>query len=94
MSELWALAATAGIGAVAWLYQRAWDRRQLRLDRYQAFVDRLPGFTVANRDAVKMDEAYTSECFHLPASHWTPIEGLYHVIGMSLRCPSPDDAGC
>src|SRR5262245_48811441 len=58
MSDLWALAVTAGIGVVAWLYQQAWDRRQLRLDRYQAFVDRLPGFTIANRDAAKMDEAY------------------------------------
>src|SRR6476619_2390056 len=30
------LDSSAAIGAVAWIYQRAWDRQQVRVGRYQA----------------------------------------------------------
>ena len=51
------LAIAAAIGAVAWIYQRAWDRQQIRIERYQAILDRLPGFTQDNLDPNQIDEA-------------------------------------
>jgi hypothetical protein len=56
MGDLWGLVVATAIAAVAWIYQRAWDRQQLRIDRSQAIVDRLPGFTQANLDPAKIDE--------------------------------------
>jgi hypothetical protein len=37
------------------IYQRAWDRQQLRVARYQAIVDRLHGFTQAQLDPDKIE---------------------------------------
>jgi hypothetical protein len=36
MGRFWGLIIAAAIGAVAWIYQRAWDRQQVRIGRYQA----------------------------------------------------------
>jgi hypothetical protein len=57
MGGFWGLAIAAAIGAVAWIYQRAWDRQQIRIERYQAILDRLPGFTQDNLDPNQIDEA-------------------------------------
>ena len=45
------------IAAMAWIYQRAWDRQQVRIERYQAILDRLPGFTQAKLDPDDIDAA-------------------------------------
>jgi hypothetical protein len=57
MGGFWGLAIATAIGAVAWIYQRAWDRQQYRIERYQAFLDRLPGFTQGGVDPDQIDEA-------------------------------------
>ena len=41
----WGVAVAALLGAVAWIYQRAWDRQQARVARYQKILDSLPGLT-------------------------------------------------
>jgi hypothetical protein len=56
MQEVWGLAIAAAIGAVAWLYQKAWDRQQVRIARYQAIVDRLHAFTQEQLDPDKIEE--------------------------------------
>lgn len=53
--EFWGLAVGAAIASAAWLYQRAWERQEKRIARYQEVVDRLPYFTVANLSADKID---------------------------------------
>jgi hypothetical protein len=45
------------IGALAWIYQRAWDRQQVRIERYQAIIDSLPGFTQDRLNPDQIDEA-------------------------------------
>jgi hypothetical protein len=46
-AEFGGLIIATAIAATAWIYQRAWDRQQVRIERYQAILDRLPGFTQA-----------------------------------------------
>lgn len=52
----WGLAVAALIGALAWLYQRAWDRHERRLSQYSEIVEGLPAFTIQARDPDKVDE--------------------------------------
>jgi len=44
------------IGAVAWIYQRAWDRQQARIERYEAILDSLPGFTQGRLNPNQIDD--------------------------------------
>jgi|GEM_PF-6157714 len=41
---LWALAVSAALAGLGWFYQKAWDRREQRLDHYFGIIDRLPAF--------------------------------------------------
>ena len=45
------------IGAVAWIYQRAWDRQEIRIERYHAIIDLLSGFTQDHLSPDEIDEA-------------------------------------
>jgi hypothetical protein len=47
--DFWGLTVPAIIGAVAWIYQRAWDRQQRRIERYETILDSLPGFWTLTR---------------------------------------------
>ena len=57
MGEFWGLIIASAIGALAWIYQRAWDRQQLRIERYQAIIDLLSGFTQDRLSPDEIDEA-------------------------------------
>ena len=50
------LVITGIIGAAAWLYQKAWERQQQRVARYQEIIDRTPAFTEGGLDRSKVDE--------------------------------------
>jgi len=41
---LWALAVSGALAGLGWFYQKAWDRREQRLDHYFGIIDRLPAF--------------------------------------------------
>jgi hypothetical protein len=56
MGGFWGLAIAAAIGSVAWIYQRAWERHQVRIERYQAILDRLSGFKKDKLDPDQIDE--------------------------------------
>jgi hypothetical protein len=45
-----------GTSAAAWLYQKAWERQQQRLARYQEIIDRTPPFTEGGLDPSKGEE--------------------------------------
>jgi hypothetical protein len=47
---------TGLIGAAAWLYQKAWERQQQRVARYQEIIDRTLAFTLGGLDPGKVDE--------------------------------------
>lgn len=55
MSE-WSLVIGALIGAVAWLYQKAWERRSQRAAVYEQIVRLLPSVTLAGLDHQKLDQ--------------------------------------
>lgn len=55
--EVLGLIAAALVASAAWLYQRAWERQERRIARYQEFVDRLPAFTSEKADNKRVDEA-------------------------------------
>lgn len=44
--------------AIGWLFQKAWDRRELRIQRYQEIVDLLPAFMVGHQNREMLDKAY------------------------------------
>ena len=47
----WALIGSTFIAAFAWLYQRAWERHQSRIQHYESFIELLPSLTVERWDA-------------------------------------------
>jgi hypothetical protein len=55
--DLWALTVPAAIGAVAWLYQKAWERHERRLKQYEEILDLLPGFVEGGIDPTKINSA-------------------------------------
>jgi hypothetical protein len=57
--ELLGVAIAAVIASAAWLYQRAWERQERRILRYQEILDRLPAFAEGNTDTEKKDEMIT-----------------------------------
>ena len=57
MGEFWGLIVASGIGALAWIYQQAWDRQEVRIERYQAIIDLLSGFTQDHLSPDEIDEA-------------------------------------
>lgn len=59
MDGLWALAVSALIAAGAWLYQRAWERHERRLNQYGKIVDLLPAFGEGAVDAAKLDVVFS-----------------------------------
>lgn len=54
--EFLGLVLTATIAAAAWLYQRAWERQEKRVARYQEVMNRLPSFIVGNLNQDGLDE--------------------------------------
>ena len=52
----WSIAIGALIGAVAWLYQKAWERRSQRAAVYEEIVRLLPSVTLAGLDHEKLDQ--------------------------------------
>jgi hypothetical protein len=56
MADFWALTFPAIIGAVAWLYQKTWERHERRLKQYEAILDELPAFTTASLDPERIDK--------------------------------------
>jgi hypothetical protein len=58
MSEFWGLIIASAIGALAWIYQRTWDRQEVRIERYQAIIDLLSGFTQDHLSPDEIDEAF------------------------------------
>ena len=56
MGEFWGLIVASAIGALAWIYQRAWDRQAVRVERYQAIIDLLSGFTQEHLSFDEIDE--------------------------------------
>ena len=39
MADFWGLAVAAAIGSAAWLYQKAWERREARLTKARDLVE-------------------------------------------------------
>ena len=54
--DFWGVAIGAGIASAAWLYQRAWERQEKRIARYQEVMDRLKWFTVNRLSPNKLNE--------------------------------------
>ena len=50
------LGLAAVIASAAWLYQRAWERQEKRVERYQKVMDTLVYFTEKRLTAAKQDE--------------------------------------
>lgn len=50
--EILGIVAAAAIAAVAWLYQKAWERQERRVARYEAVMNRLPALSAQHRDPV------------------------------------------
>lgn len=55
MSE-WSFVLGALIGSVAWLYQKAWERRSQRAAVYEKIVRLLPSVTLAELDPKNLDQ--------------------------------------
>lgn len=55
--EIWTLTIPASIGAMAWLYQKAWERQERRLKQYEEILDTLPGFVEGGLDIAKINTA-------------------------------------
>lgn len=58
-SGLWALAASALFAGLGWFYQRAWERREQRLDHYFGIIDRLPAFLAATPNSHDLNDTIT-----------------------------------
>jgi hypothetical protein len=54
--EGWSIVIGAVIGSLAWLYQKAWERRAQRAVIYEKIVRYLPSVTVQRLDLEKLDE--------------------------------------
>lgn len=54
--EGWSIVIGAVIGSLAWLYQKAWERRAQRAVIYEKIVRYLPSVTVERLDLGKLDE--------------------------------------
>ncbi|QJY32170.1 hypothetical protein HND92_03655 [Diaphorobacter sp. JS3050] len=52
----WSFAFGAFIGSIAWLYQKAWERRGQRSAIYEKIVRLLPSITLAGLDVEKLDQ--------------------------------------
>jgi len=52
----WPIVIGALIGAVAWLYQKAWERRSQRAAVYEEIVRLLPSVTLAGLDHEKLGQ--------------------------------------
>lgn len=57
MADFWALTMPAAIGAIAWLYQKTWERHERRMKQYEGILDELPAFTVGGLDPDRIDRA-------------------------------------
>ena len=54
--EGWSIGIGAVIGSLAWLYQKAWDRRVQRAAIYEKIVRLLPAITLTGLDPKKLDQ--------------------------------------
>lgn len=52
----WSIVIGAAIASLAWLYQKAWERRTQRAVIYEKIVRYLPSVTVERLDLEKLDE--------------------------------------
>lgn len=52
----WSFVIGALIGSVAWLYQKAWERRSQRAAIYEKIVRLLPAITLEGLDTEKLDQ--------------------------------------
>lgn len=52
----WALVASTVIASGAWIYQRAWERVEVRRSRYEAVLANLTAFTESGANPDKIDE--------------------------------------
>lgn len=55
--EILSVTIAAVIASIAWLYQKAWERQERRVDRYRKIIDRLPAFTEGNLDPTEINNA-------------------------------------
>lgn len=53
----WEILAATIVAALAWLYQRAWERQERRAKSYEAILDALPGFFVGSTNHTQIDTA-------------------------------------
>jgi hypothetical protein len=54
--DFWGITFGAAIASAAWLYQRAWERQEKRVLRYQEILDRLMFLTEGNLTSEKQNE--------------------------------------
>lgn len=54
--DFWGITFGAAIASAAWLYQRAWERQEKRVLRYQEILDRLMYLTEGNLTPAKQNE--------------------------------------
>ncbi|MBP8276403.1 MAG: hypothetical protein KAX55_05885 [Propionivibrio sp.] len=52
----WSIVLGALIGSVAWLYQKAWERRSQRAALYEKIVRLLPAVTLERRNPQQLDQ--------------------------------------
>ena len=52
----WSIVVGAFIGSVAWLYQKAWERRTQRAAIYEKIIRFLPAITLQRLDPEKLDQ--------------------------------------
>ena len=56
-NDIWVITLPATVAALAWLYQKTWERHERRLAQYESIVDELPAFTVLQKDEDRIDRA-------------------------------------
>jgi hypothetical protein len=55
--DIWTLTIPATVAAIAWLYQKAWERQERRVKQYEEVLDTLPGFVASGLDPAKINQA-------------------------------------
>lgn len=56
-ATFWGIALGALIASASWLYQKAWERHEQRIQKYQEILDRLPAFTTNSLSPEIMNKA-------------------------------------
>jgi hypothetical protein len=89
--SLWPIAATALIGAIAWFFQRAWERQQIKQSSYRIILDSLPAFTSAGLNPDLIDKAISEmRCLMLYAPENVVMAAEHFLEGSEKSLPAAE----